>query len=195
MPVGAGGCYRGAGRARNRQDRRGGSCENWVGGHAGQAARCLAGRDLLLLFLAEPPGFDSLANRQIGVRLSNMIGATEHDRADDKHDQDSDPGLRENRRQEEERPAQRHDERPGRSGQGRALRQVFTVVLCKLQNYLGSAALLVIAPHQVAHSTRLRKRAKPARPYIMRLKTFSRLTCPSTGPLLHGHSKAAATAA
>jgi hypothetical protein len=38
---------------------------------------------------------------------------------------------------------------------------------------------------QAAYRTRARSNAKPARPYIVRLMTFSRLTWPSTGPLLH----------
>jgi hypothetical protein len=46
-----------------------------------------------------------------------------------------------------------------------------------------------------AASTRARSRSKLARPYICRLMTFSRVTCPSTGPLLQGSSNAAVTAA
>lgn len=42
--------------------------------------------------------------------------------------------------------------------------------------------------HQPAHAarTRARRSSNPARPYICRLIIFRRLTCPSTGPLLHG---------
>src|ERR1700740_7647 len=35
-------------------------------------------------------------------------------------------------------------------------------------------------------STRALRSSKPARPYICRLIAFSRLICPSIGPLLHG---------
>src|SRR5262245_21570325 len=48
---------------------------------------------------------------------------------------------------------------------------------------------------QPACTTRARSKASPARPYICRLMAFSRLTWPSTGPLLHGPVSAAATAA
>jgi hypothetical protein len=42
-------------------------------------------------------------------------------------------------------------------------------------------------------STRARSSSKPARPYICRLITFSRLICPSNGPLLRGVSIANVT--
>ena len=42
--------------------------------------------------------------------------------------------------------------------------------------------------------TRARRSSKPARPYIWRLIIFSRLIWPSTWPVLHGVSTAAATA-
>jgi hypothetical protein len=60
-----------------------------------------------------------------------------------------------------------------------------------------SSSLLVTIcfPFYAACSTRALKRSKFARPYICRLIVFSRLTCPSTGPLLQGSSSAAATAA
>jgi HipA-like protein len=45
-----------------------------------------------------------------------------------------------------------------------------------------------------AASTLWRRRSKPARPYMVRLMTFSRLICPSTGPVLQGSVKAACTA-
>src|SRR5687767_14420255 len=45
-----------------------------------------------------------------------------------------------------------------------------------------------------AASTLWRRRSKPARPYMDRLMTFSRLICPSTGPVLQGSVKAACTA-
>ena len=41
--------------------------------------------------------------------------------------------------------------------------------------------------------TRARRSTNPARPYICRLIVFSRFTCPSTGPLLHGSVTAAWT--
>jgi hypothetical protein len=43
-------------------------------------------------------------------------------------------------------------------------------------------------------STLWRRRSNPARPYMERLMTFSRLICPSTGPVLQGSVKAACTA-
>jgi hypothetical protein len=43
--------------------------------------------------------------------------------------------------------------------------------------------------------TRKRSKSNLARPYIMRLMTFKRLTCPSTWPLLHSRVSAALTAA
>jgi hypothetical protein len=46
-----------------------------------------------------------------------------------------------------------------------------------------------------AAMTRLRRRLKPARPYMERLMTFNRLICPSTGPVLQGSVRAACTAA
>jgi hypothetical protein len=42
--------------------------------------------------------------------------------------------------------------------------------------------------------TRARRSSKPARPYIWRLIILRRLICPSTWPVLHGVSTAAATA-
>jgi hypothetical protein len=45
-----------------------------------------------------------------------------------------------------------------------------------------------------AASTLWRRRSKPARSYMVRLMTFSRLICPSTGPVLQGSVKAACTA-
>src|SRR4051794_19712048 len=45
-----------------------------------------------------------------------------------------------------------------------------------------------------AASTLWRRRSNPARPYMVRLMTFSRLICPSTGPVLQGSVKAACTA-
>src|SRR3954468_11141284 len=47
---------------------------------------------------------------------------------------------------------------------------------------------------QACPSTRQRSRSNPARPYISRLMTLSRLTWPSTCPLLHGSVRAARTA-
>src|SRR3954447_9831050 len=47
---------------------------------------------------------------------------------------------------------------------------------------------------QACPSTRQRRRSNPARPYISRLMTLSRLTWPSTWPLLHGSVSAARTA-
>src|SRR5262249_42934590 len=60
-----------------------------------------------------------------------------------------------------------------------------------------SSALLVTTcfPFYAACNTRALKRSKFARPYICRLIVFSRLTCPSIGPLLQGNSSAAASAA
>src|SRR5271166_3295614 len=43
--------------------------------------------------------------------------------------------------------------------------------------------------------TRALSKTNPALPYICRLTVFSRLTCPSTGPLLHRSVTAASTAA
>ena len=43
--------------------------------------------------------------------------------------------------------------------------------------------------------TRRRSSSKPARPYMERLMSLRRWTCPSTGPLLHGYSRAARNAA
>src|SRR3954465_6573690 len=48
---------------------------------------------------------------------------------------------------------------------------------------------------QAAWSTRLRSSSNPARPYMVRLIVFSRLICPSTGPVDHRVSSAARTAA
>lgn len=45
-----------------------------------------------------------------------------------------------------------------------------------------------------ARSTLLRSRAKPVRPYMLRLTSVTRFTWPSTWPLLHGKSSAASTA-
>jgi hypothetical protein len=78
--------------------------------------------------------------------------------------------------------------------------------VCKRRSRSGSPALLVTAdlsprigpPNRSAHPafrTLARSSANPARPYICRLIIFSRLTCPSTGPLLHFPVSAAATAA
>jgi PAS domain S-box-containing protein len=62
------------------------------------------------------------------------------------------------------------------------------------QVILGSPALCVVHSDHAAMSTRWRSRGKRARPYADRLIAFNRLTCPSTGPLLHGVPIAAATA-
>jgi len=43
-------------------------------------------------------------------------------------------------------------------------------------------------------STRCLKRRSLARPYILRLRSFKRFTCPSRGPLLHGSVHPAKTA-
>jgi len=48
---------------------------------------------------------------------------------------------------------------------------------------------------QAACSTRARSSSDPARPYIVRLITFSRFTWPSTGPLLQASLRPACTAA
>ncbi len=56
-----------------------------------------------------------------------------------------------------------------------------------------SSALLV--NYDADRKTRRRSKSKCARPYICRFIVFSRLMCPSTGPLLHGYFKAALTAA
>lgn len=45
-----------------------------------------------------------------------------------------------------------------------------------------------------AWRTRWRRRSNPALPYMLRLISFRRLTCPSTGPLLQGSTMAARTA-
>lgn len=45
-----------------------------------------------------------------------------------------------------------------------------------------------------ASNTRARSRSNLARPYIWRFKYFSRVTCPSVCPLLHGSVNAASTA-
>src|ERR1700733_1730382 len=58
---------------------------------------------------------------------------------------------------------------------------VFPQVWCKL-------------PRGGRAKTRVRSRSKPARPYICRLRVFSRLMCPFTGPLLPLCSTAASTA-
>ena len=60
----------------------------------------------------------------------------------------------------------------------------------------GSPADCVMAvARQAAWSTLLRSRPNPARPYMVRLIVFSRLIWPSTGPVDHGVSSAARTAA
>src|SRR3954470_4308903 len=65
---------------------------------------------------------------------------------------------------------------------------------------LGSFVWMTLAyatpasPRQACPSTRQRSRSNPARPYISRLMTLSRLTWPSTCPLLHGSLRAARTA-
>src|SRR3954470_12719654 len=51
-----------------------------------------------------------------------------------------------------------------------------------------------LRPFYAAASTLWRRRSNPARPYMVRLMTFSRLICPSTGPVLQGSVKAACTA-
>ncbi len=50
------------------------------------------------------------------------------------------------------------------------------------------------ARYQFGWRTRARSKSRFARPYIWRLRNFSRLICPSTCPLLQGDSKAARTA-
>src|SRR3954449_6795782 len=52
-----------------------------------------------------------------------------------------------------------------------------------------------MAVRQAAWSTRLRSSSNPARPYMVRLIVFSRLICPSTGPVDHRVSSAARRAA
>jgi hypothetical protein len=65
----------------------------------------------------------------------------------------------------------------------------------------GSSALLVDGQGDrgelciLKGSTLLRRSRKPLRPYICRLSSLSRCTCPSTWPLLQGCSTAAVTAA
>src|SRR6266480_6448475 len=49
--------------------------------------------------------------------------------------------------------------------------------------------------HYTVCKTRSRSKSNWARPYICRLCTFKRFTCPSTWPLLHAEEKAARTAA
>src|SRR3954471_4758667 len=51
-----------------------------------------------------------------------------------------------------------------------------------------------LCSYYAAASTLWRRRSNPARPYMVRLMTFSRLICPSTGPVLQGSVKAACTA-
>jgi len=63
---------------------------------------------------------------------------------------------------------------------------------CQITDESGSSEGLV---HHGGWSTRRRNRSNLARPYIMRLITFKRLTCPSTWPLLHSKVSAARTAA
>lgn len=58
---------------------------------------------------------------------------------------------------------------------------------------LASDQALLIPAH-AACRTRWRRRSKPARPYMLRLISLRRLTCPSTGPLLQGSTIAARTA-
>src|SRR5207302_1076468 len=50
------------------------------------------------------------------------------------------------------------------------------------------------ATSQAACRTLARSSRKPARPYLDRLLSFRRFTCPSTGPLLPGGVPAACTA-
>src|SRR4051812_11167509 len=71
-----------------------------------------------------------------------------------------------------------------------ASRKGFFVLLCAqlLEEVFG----LIFS--YAAASTRWRRRSNPARPYMVRLMTFSRLICPSTGPVLQGSVKAACTA-
>src|SRR5260370_6274511 len=49
-------------------------------------------------------------------------------------------------------------------------------------------------PNAGSGSRRARSSSIPARPYICRFSILSRLSCPSTGPLLHGSLTAASTA-
>src|SRR5438876_12407855 len=44
-------------------------------------------------------------------------------------------------------------------------------------------------------STRARSRGSLARPYMLLFRSFSRFTCPSTGPVLHGNVNPANSAA
>ena len=67
-------------------------------------------------------------------------------------------------------------------------------LLCSRPQYRSLRAALMAWFRYAAPNTRARKRSKFARPYICRLSVFKRLLCPSTGPLVHGYSRDAATA-
>src|ERR671920_638786 len=60
--------------------------------------------------------------------------------------------------------------------------------------WMALACAIPASLRQACPSTRQRSRSNPARPYISRLMTLSRLTWPSTWPLLHGSVSAARTA-
>src|SRR2546428_466339 len=74
-----------------------------------------------------------------------------------------------------------------------------TILICKTQPSRkpshATRAMVLFLFFGEERSTRCRKRRSLALPYMLLFMSFSRFTCPSRGPLLHGRVNPARTAA